>query len=129
MYTLELVGNERIEFSKPPIEIRQFRSKDPSDNVRRDTMSLERYSQGAIKDILFRMAQAIRPGVSIAYLPGESDVKKHEILIAEDFFYKYRDWDEPSLDKELDERARIIKSSSAIVMIHQYIVEAKPTSS
>jgi hypothetical protein len=127
VYTPKLVGNERIEYSKKPIEIRQFRSADPSDAIRRETMSLERFSQSAIKDILSRMVQEIRYGVSIAYLPDASDGKKHEILIAEDFFYRYRDWDKPSLDKVLDERAKQIKSSAVIIMIHQYTEASKFT--
>lgn len=128
MYTLELVGNETEPFKSTatPFEIRCFRSKDLNDLTRHKTLSLSHFSQAAIKDILLQHVQGFNPGRTIAYLPKNTERNDYELISTADLYYELHDASEADCDAALEEKATRIKSSSAIVMIHEYTV--KPTS-
>ena len=119
------MGNERPDHSENaplPFGVRYFRPADQRDRTRYKVLSLNHFSEAAIRELLRQMYVGYNPGKAIAFAPLNSTAEESEAITAEEL-YHLRDWiEDEDVTEELDSRAKRIKQSRTIVMIQKYQV-------
>jgi len=105
-----------------PFGVRDFHPINQGDRTRYKVLSLNHFSEAAIREMLRQMVMGYNPGKAIAYVPLDSETGENEALTSEEL-YHLRDWiEDEDIPQELDSRAKRIKQSHAIIMIQKYQV-------
>jgi hypothetical protein len=99
-----------------------FRSADEQSRTRYKVLSLNRFPEAAIREILRLMWVGYNPGKTIAYVPLGSETGEAETMTSEELSHLSDIIEDEDMPAELDSRARRIKLSHTIAMIQKYTV-------
>jgi hypothetical protein len=120
------VGNERPEqLNGDPLSfgVRCFRPADQDDKTRFKAISLNHFSETAIRELLRQMFVGCNPGKTIAFVPLDSAAGEHEAMTSEELYGLREHMEGEDIPEELNARAKRIKQSHTIVIIQKYQVE------
>jgi hypothetical protein len=100
--------------------VRCFRPVDQNDKTRYKALSLNHFSEAAIRELLRQMFVGYNPGKTITFVPLDSEAGGSETITAEELYGLRECVEDEDIPEELNSRARRIKQSHTILMIQKY---------